>query len=347
MLPHNWHTNQLQLPALSAPKVYSAYCGIGGAMYGYRLAGMSPFGGCDIDNKSLHYFKQFHTLPNTEQHFHHKPIKRLLLNDELLEPLKNIDILHASPAMPSFSSITKNERNAVDDTLELTQKLRPKVLVVITENNLSYDKFSGFLKETIRTLNSFGYGSQSFSIDCVDFGVAQKQEFSMIVATNLITKNRLELEPTITDHQQRVTCSQAFAHLTQKKPLPKSNPAYSSHEVIKKYHRLVAKGGNYGHIFQQFRNSRSYTNWTKIDDHSPSFTLTPLPLLSHYVEPRFLTLQEYICLSSFPQDISFTDMPETSKENEQTGKYLIGSSIPPFMIKHVAQSIQKAYFPNG
>jgi site-specific DNA-cytosine methylase len=242
-----------------------------------------------------------------------------------------------------MASLNKGEVNSIDDTLALTQATRPSTLVVFTDNTLSYDKFKFYLSQTIKSLNNLGYECHSYLLDTVDFGVAQKQDFSCIIATRIINPAPISIIPTTPRSQERVTVRQALKSLDQPAPLPPKHYAYSSHEIIKKYHKLVNKGGNYGHVFQQLRNSRTYTNWTKIDDQSPSFKLTTLPLLTHYLEPRFLTLKEYISLSSFPQDIRFDNEQVTNEDSQQTGKYLIGSSVPPFLALAVGKALKPLY----
>ncbi len=55
----------------------------------------------------------------------------------------------------------------------------------------------------------------------------------------------------------------------------------------------------------------------------------------HWKEPRHFTDLEYIRLQSFPDDFNFCGVKP---------KYVLGMSVPPFMMQRVANQIRKQWF---
>jgi DNA (cytosine-5)-methyltransferase 1 len=335
MQSFNWYKSQLKRPSGDAPTVYSAFLGAGGSAYGYALAGFKVIGGCDIDNKAIECFKQNH---NHFEFLHHKPIKRIINMPNLPDILFNLDILDASPPPSTFASFKKSQtkypEDLIFDTIALTKKLRPKILVIDTNICVTYKKFKNYTAKIIEALRELGYTTQIFSVDCVDFGVALKKQSAIIIATNIYPlKSPITLPASVVP---RITCEEAFQHLL--KPLPISDPQYSTDEVIQIYHPLVKKGGCYGKVFQEIRNARAYGNWFKIDNESPCLAMTSHALLTHHQEGRFLSLDEVKAVSSFPMDFHATP---------QLGKYFIAMASAPFMIKHIAEKTLKPLIPLG
>ena len=324
---YDWHSQDIP-KAKKNSNVYTAFCGAGGSAYGYRLAGCNVVGACDIDNKAKECFLKNH--PETKV-FHHTPIKKLIKNINFQD--LNIDILDAHPELGSFASINNNNNESepndlIFDTLNLAEKIKPKIIIIQTNYELLQEKFKSYLQKILSKLTRMLYNHQSLLVDSSKFGVAQKRDSALIIANNLYNTPKLKLE-TIAKNNKPINCKEAFKNI--KKPLSKNDPAYQSHKIIERYHKLVRKGASYANVFQEFRNTRAYGNWQKIDDKSPCLTLTSLPLLTHYDEPRLLTLKEYMAVSSFPIDFKC--------ESEQLGKYFIGSATPPFLIMQIMNQI--------
>ena len=98
-------------------------------------------------------------------------------------------------------------------------------------------------------------------------------------------------------------------------------------------------GGNLSVFYGKQTRKQGYFTHFRLHPKRPSKTLqsTSWGTAYHWSEPRFLTLDEFIILSSFPSDYAF--------ESAGVGGYMMGMSVPPKMMEGVASAVRDQWIP--
>ena len=97
-----------------------------------------------------------------------------------------------------------------------------------------------------------------------------------------------------------------------------------------------------GETFSKYHPKGHLFNRGRIDENYPCCTLISTNLVSgmtaHFSEPRGLSTSECIRIQTFPDNYDFCGMD---------GKYIIGMSVPPFMMQRIARQIAIQIFDIG
>lgn len=321
-------------------KVFSCFAGGGGSTMGYKLAGFDVLGCNEIDPKMARIYQENHH----PKYLFNEPIQEFK-NKDLPEELYNLDILDGSPPCSSFSMFGNREKDwgrkkkfhegqqeQVLDTLffdfiELARKLKPKVIVAENVKGLMLGNARKYLGKIKQDLTDSGYYVKQFLLNAASMGVPQSRErlfliclrndlapqfleqedlFSKSPALNLtfryphIPYKEIRVDHGTGPHNLLLFESEMWSQLKPGQPLSDMHP----------------KGNYFGHI--------------KLDPNKPVPTISAN---SHHIDsfaPRHLFSEEFILASSFPIDYNFLGVPVI---------YVVGMSVPPVMIAHIACEI--------
>lgn len=326
-----WRLADLDPPDVDAPKVFSCFhCG-GGSSMGYRLAGFDVVGGVEIDPEMMGLYrrnlKPARSYMMSVQDFVHGEI-----DDELI----GIDVLDGSPPCSSFSMAGAREKNwgkkkhfregqaeqVLDDLffrfIDVAKVLKPKFIVAENVKGLVMGKAVGYVQQIFKRFrDEAGYTTQAFLVDSSRMGVPQSRERSFFLCRRL----DLNLPPIKLDFRENpIPVAKAIAGCqTNGKRLPPS--------LHKDW--LKIKSGL----------EPRYHSTAIIDPMRPSPTLTtkctsPEGSIMHWDRPRKLSPHEAIRLQTFPEDYDFMD--------SEPG-YVMGMSVPPFMMQRVADQVLRQW----
>lgn len=342
--PHAWNLTDLADVPQNGIKVFSTFACGGGSSMGYKRAGYTMVGANDIDPEMRWHYEQ-NLKPKL---FIEAPIKDLITMD-LPDELFHLDILDGSPPCSSFSMAGSREKawgrekhfregqavQVLDDLffdyLDLVERLMPKVVVAENVKGMLAGNAKGYVSAIIRRLEAIGYNTQLFLVNSADCGVPQRRERVFFVAHRKdLNLPKLTFAPA----EKWVTSGEATIDVQDLTDAEKK--ANASTNLDARYWSLTAKGRRYMDVAIELEGRASYWNAYRVNDGTPSPTVTAGDTLRHWDECRTLTFREIKRLGSFPDDYQ--------AKSESIGKYMVGMSVPPKMMEAVARAIAEQWF---
>ena len=325
--------------AKNSGSVFSCFACGGGSSFGYKLAGFDVIGCNEIDPKIFAIYKKNHSPK-----YPFVCSIRDMLNKELPKELYNLDILDGSPPCSSFSLGGNRDKDwgkekkfsegqsfqRLDDLffsfIELAKKLQPKYIVAENVKGLISGKAKGYTKEIIKAFELAGYRVQIFLLNACKMGVPQIRERVFFICS----RKDLDLDKIKLYFNEKVISSKQAFLLLKNNNIKKS--LFLKGQTKSLYHQTKP-----GDSFAKAHFKGSYFSYKKLSSLKPSLTLTATPTQHHFLEPRKLTVEECQIIGSFPSDYDFLDI------NDDKKKWLIGMSVPPFMVAKIAQEIKKQW----
>jgi len=331
-----WNLSELKDVPQNGKKVLSCFhCG-GGSTMGYKLAGYEVLGGVEIDPQMMAIYKANHNPKHSYlmgvQQF------RKIQKDKLPKELFDLDILDGSPPCSGFSTAGLREKSwgikkkfregqaeqVLDDLffdfIEIARTLQPKVVVAENVKGLLIGKAKGYVKQIAQGFDDAGYDLQLFLLNAAFMGVPQRRERAFFIAKKkslMLPKLKLEFnEKTIPFGKATIGC--------EKKTRKQVGPVITNLWYKVKPGECLAKGNVNGSFF-----SSKKTNYNM-----PTATVTATAGLLAPDEPKLLSHAEYIRLQSFPDNFNFLN---------NDPRYVLGMSVPPFMMNRVADQIYKQW----
>lgn len=301
---------------------------------GYKLAGFEVLGGIEIDPEMMRIYRANHHPKHSYlmgvQQFKNIPDK------ELPPELFNLDVLDGSPPCSSFSMAGSRENawgknkkfregqaeQVLDDLffeyIAIANKLRPKIVVAENVKGLIQGAAKGYVKMVFQAFRAAGYSTQLFLLNASAMGVPQIRERTLFIARrDDLGLSKIELqfnEPPIAFHNAVLGC-------------PSFDEDLKLVQCAKKYYWQCQPGASFSSVHPK----KSFFNWFKIDSEKPirTITATAAQKICHDLEPRIVSTGELIRCQTFPDDYA------------HVSKYLLGMSVPPFMMQRVADQIYK------
>ena len=302
---------------------------------GYKLAGCRVLGGVEIDPAMMAVYRANH-------HPKHSYLMGVgdfvkIPDADLPPELFSLDILDGSPPCSSFSMSGSREKKwgtkthfregqakqVLDDLffdfIDVAEKLRPRVVVAENVKGLINGKARGYVKQIFQRFKSAGYRCQLFLLDASRMGVPQCRERTFFVATreNLPRLGLSFVEPEIHAGAATAGCVAGSTTPLSATVLPlwvRTRPGDS-----------LAGAHPKGSFFNHIRlNSKAP---------APAFTAQGHCFL-HWRDARRLHAGESARLQTFPDDYNF---------GTQKPHYMVGMSVPPFMMQRVALEIRRQW----
>lgn len=318
--------------------VFSCFhCG-GGSSMGYKLSGLNVLGGVEVDPKMMEIyrtnFKPVHSYLMPIQDF--KKIK------ELPAELNNLDILDGSPPCSNFSMMGKRDKNwgqtkeyaegkvaqqlenLFFDFIDVAKKLQPKVIVAENVKGLITGTAKGFVKEIKENFQKAGYEIQLFLLNSKNMGVPQERERVFFIGS----RKDLKLPKlTLSFNEKQISAKEAI------KDLPEDTEETISEAAFSYWTRC-----GLGDKFSKFNRKGSRFNQIKLSPYKPAPTVaTNKGNYFHWSVPRYMNDSELIRFQTFPDDFNFCN---------QSVAYVLGMSVPPFMIQRINKNIIEKWLIN-
>lgn len=306
--------------------VISTFSGCGGSSLGYKLAGGKVLLAVEMDDNAAKTYKL--NFPETK--LYHGDIHKLTVKKCLeitgLEP-GELDVLDGSPPCQGFSTAGKRDycdpRNQLyNEYIRLLRGLKPKIFVMENVSGLVKGKMKLIFRDILTELKKSGYSVKARLMNSKYYNVPQSRERIIFIGV----RNDLNLEPTHPKPQtQPISVKEAL------KDVEPEFIKFSENSFVKSIIHKVKPGDK----LSEYHPQGNYFNYTKVSKDKPCPTITRAGFGKMFTESnRYVTINEAKKLASFPDDFKLT-----GKHGEQWAR--IGNSVPPNMMKAIAENIKK------
>ena len=328
-----WSIKDIDSVEKNGIKVFSCFSCGGGSTMGYKLAGCTVLGNCEIDKRICEiYQKNHHPL-----YSYNMDIRDFLSisNDDLPAELLNLDILDGSPPCSVFSLAGNRENDwgkskrfregqaaqTLDDLffeyIKVVDKLRPKVFVAENVKGMIMGNAKGYVSEVIRQMNAIGYQVQLFCLNAVNMGVPQRRERVFFIGR----REDLQLPNIDLDFYQSPV---KFGEIRSEKGVP---PSPSTLELLKD---KVPTDRKLSDINSRLTGNKSRFGTAIVWDSIVAPTITSSGAFIRSYDDMAFSDMDFINCQSFPYDYDF---------DGSSVQYICGMSVPPLMMKEIAVRI--------
>lgn len=318
---------------------------------GYKLAGFDVIGFNEIDAKMAHQYQINHNPKFSYVEDIRTFANRLDFPAELYE----LDILDGSPPCSSFSMAGNREKDwgkskvfkegqkkQVLDTLffdfiDLGKKLRPKVIIAENVKGLMQGLATKYVKEILVSFENAGYTVVSKCLNASKMGVPQRREriFFVAVRNDLVNKSL----------KDGMFSSIRFNPIQSAEPITFDKVMDGFGKDLTAYQRAawdirIKSDRNISFPHKRLGNGNTCFNIQILHSEKVAGTLTSkgFDACILFDVPKNASVTEFMKMGSWPEDYQFTTNPG----------YLIGMSVPPVMMAHVADEVyQSIIYPNA
>ena len=340
MTLHNgpWKLSDLDSIEKNGLTVFSCFhCG-GGSTMGYKLSGYKVLGGVEIDKKMMEIYKTNHN-PEISYLMGVQDFHKL---KDIPEKLLNLDILDGSPPCSSFSTAGSRSKgwgktkkfaegqvkqrldNLFFDFIKIANLLKPKVVVAENVKGLIIGNAKGFVKQIFADFNAIGYDCQLFLLNSSRMGVPSIRNRVFFIARS----RDLDFPKLVLDFSETpVSIEKAFQNIQDHRGIAKTPPSRAHIWDLCAPGDVFSKHNDRGIYFNSIRLNKNYP--------CPTILASAGCCYMHYSEKRRLSTTELIRVQSFPDDFNFC---------ESDPQYVIGMSVPPYMMERLSSEIKRQWF---
>lgn len=312
----------LELRRENAPTIISTFAGCGGSSLGYSMAGFRELLVVEWNDNAVATFElNFPDIP-----VYHGDIKKLSVDKCLelagLEP-GQLDVLDGSPPCQGFS--TAGKRDMDDDRnklymeyIRLLRGLKPKVFIIENVSGLVKGKMKLIFAEIMRELKASRYRVSCRLLNAKWFGVPQSRERLIFIGV----RDDINIVP---------------SH-----PQAKNKPFGISIDYEFDT-RLILSKEQFEKIDAHKRRQRSKGNgfgWQEVTSKEPSLAILKnmmigganTRLVRYKDKFRYLSSNEIMQIGAYSSRFKFI--------NRDSMIRLVGNSVPPIFMYHIAQHIK-------
>lgn len=333
--PWKWHLEDLSARPKNGCKVFSCFSCGGGSSMGYKLAGYSVIGNCEIDPDMMKIYRE----NNHPEHSFLMDVRDFakLPDEEIPEELKHLDVLDGSPPCSVFSMAGSREdgwnvektfregqaKQRLDDLflffIDVAKRLQPKVVIAENVKGLINGNAKGWVNQIVKAFNEAGYVVQIFLFNSALMGVPQKRERVFFIAHRKdLPYQKLKME----------FRSKPIPFSVVREPYGKTLPEDNMSAKLLKYR--IPSDRCLADISVRVRKKNSgFTSPINHDD-EPVQTITAGGYCFRMCDGLLMTDKDIIGCQTFPQDYNFLD---------QDVQYVCGMSVPPVMMAKISEQV--------
>jgi len=304
------------------------FCGAGGLSFGLRQAGLRIRLAIDADRACVDTYRE--NFPRTD-------VLNARIQDvtpqAILGRVRNLEslVLAGGPPCQLFSRLNRKGKGVSD---EFKAYIRLLIAVspgfVVLENVPQIQKRREAWGLLMRALKKLQYNVQTTVLRATDFGVPQRRERLIVVAS------RLPVNLPVKITTKEITVREAIGHLpAYDDSIPNHRGMRLSDENLKRIQSL-AEGDNSRPQDSAFRDSYARMEW---DRSAPTITTKCLSFsngrFGHPVYDRALTVREAAILQGFPDSFVFRGTLEQCARQ-------VGNAVPPPVALAVGRAIMLA-----
>jgi|TARA_B100000085_G_scaffold178369_1_gene162693 DNA (cytosine-5)-methyltransferase 1 len=333
-LPVAWVLDDLKKVKKKNVKVFSTFSCGGGSSMGYKLAGCEVVGCLEIDEKLMEIYKTNHN-PKHAFRMGIQDFNKIEKKD-LPPELYDLDLLDGSPPCSVFSMAGAREKKwgeeyffregqevqKLDDLffhyIDTVKKLQPKVAIAENVTGLLQGNARGYVKEIFLGLQEAGYEVQLFKLNAAEMSVPQVRRRVFFIARRKdlgLPKIELKFNDKQRNYYDMVKGINDFGE--RKEPTA----------LVKDLWRRTAPGTDLGRAHPKGH----FFGYKKINPNIP----IPCVLAAKHTNmlwdrPLYFSRIELVRAQTFPDDFDFCT---------QDVQYVTGMSVPPYMVKKIADQI--------
>ena len=315
----------------------STFSGGGGSSTGYRMAGYKVL----YANEFIPAAQDTYKANMAEYTFLDTRDIRNVSGADILEKIGlnigELDLFDGSPPCASFSTAGKRDKawgevkkysdksQRTDDLFfeysRLIDEIKPKTFIGENVSGLIKGTAKGYFKEILQDLKSKGYRVSARLLNGQWLGIPQARQRLIFVGV----RNDLGIEP-VFPKPKKYCYSIEDAWKGASKEL-ESETNIKKYSTYKLWHETKL-GKSHHKRFSLVRPNPNRPSPTMMATQAPSAAQ-----VMHPFEPRLLSVAEVKRISSFPDDYILTGSFEQKKER-------MGRSVPPLMMKSIAETIR-------
>lgn len=318
-------------------KVFSCFSCGGGSTTGYKLAGFDVIGNNEIDPKMNKLY-----LKNHKPKYSFNCDIREMINKKIPEEIYNIDILDGSPPCSVFSMVglrekvwdkeksfrEGQEKQRLDDLfthfLNFAEKIEPKVIIAENVKGLIQKRAKGYVNEILKKFGEIGYNTQMFLLNSAKMGVPQARQRVFFIAR----RKNLKLPKLKLDFNKKPIKYGEFKDSNFKQS-NKNTQLYDYWQQRNKRDNMLCDA------IMRVGGKRKRFSCKFIHDKKVAPTITANSEFLRFDVPGTLRDKDFITIQTFPKDYDFCC---------QNVQYVCGMSVPPMMMKKIAQQIYLQWF---
>lgn len=333
--PWKWKLEDLDTRPKNGGTVFSCFSCGGGSSMGYKLAGYTVIGNCEIDPEMMKVYR----LNNHPKYSFLMDIRDFLSlsDEEIPEELWDLDILDGSPPCSVFSMAGRRDegwnvektfregqaKQRLDDLffyfIDLAKRLRPRVVIAENVRGLITGSARGWVNRIVKAFDSAGYSVQIFLFNAAKMGVPQKRERVFFIAS----RKDLGLPKLKMVFNSKPV---PFSAVREPYGKPLSDDALAA-KLLK--YRLPTDR-DLSDINRRVRKKYSGYTLTLAHDDEPSPTITSGGDMFRMCDGLLMTDRDIINCQTFPQDYDFA---------RQNVRYVCGMSVPPVMMARISEQV--------
>lgn len=338
-----WYLKDLKTVEKNGLNVFSCFSCGGGSSMGYKLAGYTVIGDCEIDRAmNKLYMANLHP-----KHNYLMDIREFeaIPNDNLPEDLFKLDILDGSPPCSVFSIAGEREKGwnrekqfregqkmqRLDDLffwfIRIARKLQPKVVIAENVKGLVTGNAKGYVNEIFKAFREAGYEPQLFLLNAALMGVPQARERVFFIAR----RKDLNLPKIRMGFNERPVL---FGEVRSEHgvPVKEGTAAKKLMDARQPGDRKLAD------INQRlYGKHKGFSNYIWSDDRVCG-TIASGGSYFRMEDGQGMSKQDFVNVQTFPQDYDFID---------QNPQYVCGMSVPPLMMARIAHEVDKQWLRPG
>lgn len=334
--PWKWKLSDLRDVPKNGKTVFSCFSCGGGSTMGYKLAGYTVLGNCEIDADMVELYRTNH----------HPKYSYLCdireFNEKKVYPkaLKDLDILDGSPPCSVFSTAGGREKGwgtekvfregqkkqRLDDLflhfIHTAEILQPKVVIAENVAGLIKGKARGYVNELLKAFKEAGYQTQIFLLDAQTMGVPQRRKRVFFIAR----RTDLDLPKLKLDFHEKPI---RFGEVRSEHgiPLRKSMMA----ELVT---RRRKGDKSFADISRRERGKNSMFNDIFVYDEKVAPTNTACGVLTRFCDGEKYSVHDTVATQTFPEDYDFCG---------QLPVYVCGMSVPPVMMAQISTQVYEQW----
>ena len=328
---YDWELKKTTFPR-NKGRVFSCFSCAGGSTMGYELAGFDVIGCCEIDKTAYDIY-----VANHSPKFGFNCSIKELLYSELPDELFHLDILDGSPPCTTFSmaglrdkvwgvekTFREGQTKQVLDTLffdfiALANRLRPKVVIAENVKGLLLGKAQSYVKRIYEEFDKAGYSVSHYLLNASYMGVPQRREriFFVCVRKDLGFLDNIDMSFNYRPITFGELSTRVGAYINGKTQYLWENRISTDRNLSYPHKRIFKKNGFFGQAL--VHNNEVCPTLTSHRD-----------CAFRYDKPRFLSLDDWRKISTFPRDFNFYD---------RSPYYFMGMSVPPVMMANIAMRV--------
>lgn len=332
----NWKWNLSEIVQDKDVSVFSCFSCGGGSTMGYKKAGFRVLGNVELDPaiNDIYIYNQ-----------HPKYNFRMDLRDfnsipdnKIPDELKHLDILDGSPPCSTFSMAGAREKGwgkekqfregqklqRLDDLffvfLKTVEKLNPRIVIAENVKGLTAGKAKGYVNEIIKEFQRLGYNCQIFLLNSAFMDVPQSRERVFFIA------NRCGFKPLKLNFKGKPI---KFGEVRSAK-----GKEIKSEFLRRILQYMTPDDRAVSEILIRREGKNKLFSSKIVQDHFVCPTITSAGQKIRGFDKSFLSDEDIINVTSFPQDYNFKG---------QSVEYVCGMSVPPNMMAHIAGEIWRQW----